>query len=126
MREKRKFTRITLNVPTMLSFLQVESYHIGFISNISMGGCYFPTSEIIPVGAECLITITVGEGIETEDISIPGEIVRCDGKGIGIRFSYTLDSLGQQLRKIINRSSPDKLNTSLCGKSDSRSIISTQ
>lgn len=125
-REKRKFTRITLNVPTMLSFLQVESYHIGFISNISMGGCYFPTSQIMPVGAECLITITVGEGIETEDISIPGKIARCDGKGIGIMFSYTLENQSQQLQKIINRSSPDNLNKSPCGKSDSSSTILAQ
>lgn len=80
----------------------------------------------MPVGAECLINITVGEGIETEDICIPGEIVRCDGKGIGIRFTYTLDSLGQQLRKIISRSSPDKLNKSLCGEFESSSTNSTQ
>jgi len=100
-REKRQFTRITLNVPTILSMFQGEAYHTGSIANISMGGCFFPVGEALPIGEECQITITVGEGIETEKISLPGQIVRSDSSGVGIKFTYNSAHHRQQLEKVI-------------------------
>ena len=76
MREKRQFTRITLNVPTILSLYQIQAYHTGSIANISKGGCFFSVGETLPVGEECQVTITVGEGLETEEITLLGQIVR--------------------------------------------------
>lgn len=100
-REKRRFTRITLNVPTTLSLYQVEAYHSGAIANISMGGCYFPFAEELPIGDQCNVTITVGEGLETEQLSIPGQIVRSDSKGVGIKFTDSSEDYRQQLEKLI-------------------------
>jgi hypothetical protein len=102
-REKRRFTRITLNVPTTLSLYQVEAYHSGAIANISQGGCYFPFGEELPVGDQCNVTITVGEGLEIEKITIPGQIVRSDDKGVGIKFSDSSEDCRRQLEKIIAR-----------------------
>ena len=102
-KEKRRFTRITLNVPTTLSLYQVEAYHAGAIANISLGGCYFPFGEELPVGHRCSLTITVGEGLETEKITIPGQIVRSDAKGVGIKFSDSSEDCRRQLEKIIAR-----------------------
>jgi Tfp pilus assembly protein PilZ len=102
-REKRRFTRITLNVPTTLSLYQVEAYHSGAIANISMGGCYFPFAEELPIGDQCNVTITLGEGLETEKISIPGQIVRSDTKGVGIKFTDASEDCRLQLEKIIAR-----------------------
>ena len=100
-KEKRQFTRISLNIPTVLSMYQVEGYHTGSIANISMGGCYFPVGEPLPEGEKCQVAITVGEGIETEKISLPGEIVRSDATGVGIRFADTSGHQKRQLEKII-------------------------
>ncbi|MFW2365235.1 MAG: PilZ domain-containing protein [Desulforhopalus sp.] len=100
-REKRRFTRITLNVPATLSLYQVEAYHSGAIANICMGGCYFPFGEELPVGDQCNVTITVGEGLETEQITIAGQIVRSDSKGVGIKFTESSEDSRQQLEKII-------------------------
>lgn len=100
-REKRGFTRITLNVPATLSLYQVEAYHSGAIANISMGGCYFPFAEELPVGDRCNVTITVGEGLKIEKITIPGQIVRSDAKGVGIKFSDSSEDCRHQLEKII-------------------------
>ena len=102
-KDKRQFTRITLNVPTTLSLYQVEAYHTGTIANISMGGCFFPFREEVPVGESCLVTITVGEGLEIEKLTIPGQIVRRDSNGIGIRFTNRSKENQCQLKKIISR-----------------------
>lgn len=102
-RERRRFTRITLNIPTKLSIYQVEAYHSGAIANISMGGCYFPFGEELPIGGQCSVTITVGEGLETEQITIPGQIVRSDSKGVGIKFTDSSEDCRKQLEKIITQ-----------------------
>jgi hypothetical protein len=100
-REKRRFTRITLDVPTILSLYQIQAYHTGTIANISMGGCFFSVGEKLPVGEECQVTITVGEGLETEKITLPGQILRSDSKGVGIRFTDNSGHYHQQLETII-------------------------
>lgn len=101
MRERRQFTRITLNIPTILSLYQVEAYHTGTIANISMGGCFFPVGEELPMGEECQVDITVGEGLETEKICIAGQIVRSDTAGVGIKFTDISSENRQQLERII-------------------------
>lgn len=100
-REKRRFTRITLNVPTTLSLYQIESYHTGKIANICMGGCYFQFREELPVGDSCEVTLTVGEGVETVKITIPGKIVRSDSRGVGIKFTDISSDSRENLQKII-------------------------
>ena len=102
-KEKRQFTRITLNIQTALSLYQIDTYHTGAIANISMGGCYFPIGEKLPVDEECHLTITVGKGLETEIITLSGQIVRSDAAGAGIRFTDSSPHQLQQLEKIIAR-----------------------
>lgn len=103
LREKRKYTRITVNIPTTLTILQLEAYHSGFLLNISMGGCLLSTSEKMPVGAECQLAITIGEGLEAEIITLPGRIVRSDGEDLGIEFIGIDNGLRQQLQRLIRR-----------------------
>jgi hypothetical protein len=102
-REKRQYTRITLNVPTILSLFQIQAYHTGSIANISIGGCFFQVGEKLPVGEECQITIIVGEGLETEKITLSGQIVRSNSTGVGIKFTNNSVHNHQQLEKIITK-----------------------
>lgn len=99
--ERRQFTRITLNIPTILSLYQVEAYHTGTIANISMDGCFFPVDDKLPLGEECQVDIIVGEGLETEKVCIAGQIVRSDTAGVGIKFIDISTENRQQLEKII-------------------------
>jgi hypothetical protein len=101
-REKRQFTRITLNVPTILSLYQIQAYHTGSIANISMSGCFFSVGETLPVGEECQVSITVGEGLETEKTTLSGRIVRSNSAGVGIRFADN-SVHRHQLKKIITK-----------------------
>ncbi len=100
--EKRLFTRITLNVPSILSLYQVHAFHTGSLANISLGGCFFSLGEKLPLGENCQVTITIGEGIETEQISLSGQIVRSDAAGGGIKFAEN-GLHRRQLKKIIAR-----------------------
>ena len=102
-RDKRSFTRITLNIPASLSLYQMETCHTGAIANISLSGCYFPFDGELPLGEECELTITVGKGLETEKISVSGIIVRTDSEGAGISFADNTPESRLQLETIISR-----------------------
>jgi len=101
-REKRSFTRITIDIPGNISLYQLETYHTGPITNISLSGCFFPFQENLPLGEPCDIAITVGEGLETKEISLTGIIVRSDSQGTGIRFTDDSPACRRQLENIIS------------------------
>ncbi len=100
-KEKRKFTRITLSAPTTLSLHQIQAYHTGAIANISMSGCFFPFGEVLPQGEKCEVSITVGEAMEAEKVTMTGLVVRSDPTGVGIRFTNISSDNRHQLEKII-------------------------
>lgn len=102
-RDKRTFTRITLNIPGSISLYQMESYHSGSISNISLSGCFFPSDSDLPIGERCDVTITTGEGLETEKVTVSGMIVRNDSEGAGISFTDNSPECRGHLEKIISR-----------------------
>lgn len=88
--ERRQFARITVNIPALLSFYQLEACHCGIVADISEKGCFFPFDDDVPVGTKCQVTITVGAGLECEQLSISGEVVRCAVEGLGISFTEDL------------------------------------
>lgn len=99
--DRRKYTRITVNIPAALSLLQVDAYHSGSIANLSMGGCFFPAEKPLPLGAECNISITVGEGLKTEIFELKGVVIRSDEVGVGIKFiDKTVEQMSIIMRKI--------------------------
>jgi hypothetical protein len=100
-REKRSFTRITLDIPASLSLYQMETYHIRAITNISLGGCFFPFEDELPLKEPCYVTITVGEGLKTEKVTVAGMIARSDSQGVGINFTDKSLECKVQLVKII-------------------------
>ena len=71
------------------------------IANISLSGCFFPFVGELPVGELCDLTITVGEGLETEEVTLASRIVRCDANGAGFHFAEYSPEVRRQLEKII-------------------------
>ncbi len=82
---------------------QVEGYHTGSISNISLSGCFFPSTADLPVGERCIVTITTGEGMESEQVTISGVIVRNNSEGAGISFTDDPSECRCHLEKIISQ-----------------------
>jgi hypothetical protein len=99
--DRRKYTRITVDIPAALSMIQVDAFHSGAIANLSMGGCFFPAENQLPLGAECNVSITVGEGILTESFDLKGLVVRSDQMGVGIKFiDKPVEQMSIIMRKI--------------------------
>ena len=65
-------------------FLTHQKLHEGVIRNISKGGTYIETEDFFFSGQE----ITVAGPFEEDgsDVKQKGEVVRCDGRGIGVKF----------------------------------------
>jgi len=100
-RERRSFTRITIDIPGSISLYQLEAYRTGPIKDISLSGCFFPLEGNLPLGEPCDITITVGEGLESKEIALTGIIVRSDSQGTGIRFTDDNAACRRKLENII-------------------------
>jgi len=107
-REKRDFTRITIDMPGSISLYQLQAYHSGPISDISPSGCFFPLEGNLPQGEPCNITITVGEGLESEEIVLAGIITRSDSRGTGIRFTDDSPTCRSKLKRIIFQDQAEK------------------
>lgn len=102
-RERRAFARVRLDVPASLFLYQVDVYHTGAIVDLSMGGCFFPIKNELPLGEMCHIKLTTGEGLETESIELTGVIARKDPQGIGIQFTDISPACLANLEQIICR-----------------------
>jgi len=85
----------------------MEAYHNGLIANISLSGCFFPSETDLPVGEQCDVTITTGEGLEVEEVTINGTIVRNSLEGVGINFTDTSPENKLHLEKIISQNSAE-------------------
>ena len=102
-REKRSFTRIVLDIPADLSLYHLEFCHKGVIADISLSGCFFPFLGQLPVGEPCDLTISVGDGLETEHVVLSGTVVRSDAAGAGIEFNAYSPAVRLQLESIVSR-----------------------
>lgn len=100
MLNRRKYTRITVDIPAALSLLQIDTYHTGSIKNLSSGGCFFHEIDTIPLGAECNIEITVGEGAETEQFTLKGSVVRSDNLGTAVKFVNSTELISLMMKRV--------------------------
>ena len=84
--EERKECRLYGRTPCYeeTHFLTRKRLHEGVIKNISKGGTYIETDDFFFAGQE----ITVAGPFEDDgkEVKQKGDIVRYDGRGIGVRF----------------------------------------
>ena len=102
-KERRAFARIKLDLPASMSLYQMDVYHTGSIVDLSMGGCFIPIDEDLPINEECHISLTAGEGLEAETIDLVGNIVRCTPQGVGIQFRDKSPAADAILQKILDQ-----------------------
>jgi len=104
--EKRKFSRITLNMPGKLSIGE-DIYSFPTINNLSVGGCSLDIVEVIVApGTECSLWLPLDSTNPGLGIDVMGVVLRCSGGNLGIRFdSITPESLFH-LHNLIRYNSP--------------------
>lgn len=104
--EKRKFSRIALNIPATLTI--GETIHsLQSINNLSVGGCSLDMALNVSPGTACRLWIPLDSTNPGLGIDVKGEILRCTGETMGIRFdSITPESLFH-LHNLIRYNAPD-------------------
>jgi hypothetical protein len=82
-RESRRFRRIRCSEET--HFVTRQRLHEGVIKNFSRGGTYIEVEGSFFAGQE--ITVAGPFNAGWRECKQKGAIVRCDGRGIGVKFS---------------------------------------
>lgn len=101
--DRRSSIRVQLKLSTSLMLIKVDAYYSGTIANLSLGGCYFPVDEDLPLGEKCQIDIALGEGLDIDTISMTGQVARIDSQGAGIEFVDNPTEVTETLKHILQR-----------------------
>jgi len=104
--EKRRFTRVQFN---MAADLTVNSKVISFsnVENLSVGGCLLVTSVRLEVGATCRFWLPLEQANPELGVEVFGEIARCDGESVSVRFTKITPESLFHLQNIIRFNAPD-------------------
>ena len=69
--------------------LHSNAYHYPLeaeLINISIGGAYLKTEDLIPLGYDCQVDVILSGTCSKLTISIEGTVARRDKEGLGIKF----------------------------------------
>jgi hypothetical protein len=102
-KEKRRDCRVFFDMPAELR-VDDDSYPVGQIANLSLGGCLLSIKDDLPLGAECrLIIDNAPQGLKIE---IDGIVIRNDAETIGVQFTQIEPDNLAHLRNIIKYTLP--------------------
>ena len=91
--EKRRFTRIGFKMSGELTVAD-QVFRVDQISNLSVGGCSLGLGVVFDAGTACRFWVPLDPAHSELGVDVQGEIVRCDGQYVSIRFtSIDPDSL---------------------------------
>jgi hypothetical protein len=104
--EKRRFTRVRFN---MAAELTVNNNVISFssVENLSVGGCLLVTTVRLEVGANCLFWLPLEHENPDLGVEVFGEIARCNGESVSVRFTKITPESLFLLHNIIRFNAPD-------------------
>lgn len=108
--EKRRFTRIGFNMAAELT-VDEQIHTFSHVGNLSVGGCLFETPETMTVGAPCRFWLPLEPADPELGVEVFGEITRCDGETVSVRFTRIDPQSLFHLQNIIryNASDPDQV-----------------
>jgi hypothetical protein len=93
----------------MAADLTVNSNVISFsnIENLSVGGCLLVTSVRLEVGTTCRFWLPLEQANPDLGVEVYGEIARCDGESVSVRFTKITPESLFHLQNIIRFNAPD-------------------
>jgi len=104
--EKRRFTRIGFNMAAELT-VDDQAYLFPQVGNLSVGGCLLETPERWAVGASCRFWLPLEPTDPALGVEVFGEIARCDGETVSVRFTRIDPQSLFHLQNIIRYNAPD-------------------
>ena len=108
--EKRRFSRICLKMTADLT-VNEQRYSFPRVANISIGGCRLESGAIFDQGAACRFWLPLEPTEPNLGVEVFGEIVRCDGETVSVRFTRIDPNSLFMLQNILryNASDPEKI-----------------
>jgi hypothetical protein len=101
MAERRRYARVALNIPTVVT-LEDGDQVSGILQNLSLGGLYLEVDWRLPVGAHCEVEICLCDEGDPLNIWIEGRVTRATDRGAAIVatavFQDSLDNLRELLQ----------------------------
>jgi len=85
--ESRRYERKPCSLPTR--YKSNEAIHHGLVENISRGGIFVKTEDPANVGQKLVFEILLEK--KGKILKVAGQVVRCDGKGLGVEFASNDD-----------------------------------
>ncbi|MCL2459584.1 MAG: PilZ domain-containing protein [Desulfobulbus sp.] len=104
--EQRRFSRIGFNMATELTVDGIV-YPFSQVENLGVGGCSFKTTIEFRVGAACRFWLPLKATTPEQGVEVFGEIVRCSGQAIGVRFTKITPENLFHLQNLIRFNAPD-------------------
>ncbi|MFQ5509853.1 MAG: PilZ domain-containing protein [Leptospirillia bacterium] len=97
-RERRIDVRVAVRVSIFpLSTHCREIY--GWVQNLSQGGMYVKTAELLPSETECRFRLTFNDGTGTREVYVAGWTVYSATDGMGIQF----DLMPEDAREVLEQ-----------------------
>ncbi len=117
-KNRRKYRRVEASI--RVAFRTKEELAVEYTKNISKGGIFLKTDQLVDPNAEIDLTISFPEG--SGEYKIKGQVTRLmsvsrlseEGEndqlfGVGIRFLNPADDLLRAVEQVINKADPDSL-----------------
>ena len=113
--EKRRFSRIDINRPVTIRFIDGSISKSSTFEDLSVGGCLVTSDRIPKTGTECHITISFDEQAKGRCIDIEGIVTRCERELVAIRFTTIAPESLFHLKNLIrfNTSDPERIDTEI-------------
>ncbi len=103
--ERRQHFRVAFKVEAELA-IQGSSYRAEEINNLSLGGCLLPIVEELAPGTACRVMIKMGGPSSELTISLNGEVLRSDEKGVAVKFTNMDPDCLLHLQNIVRHNAP--------------------
>jgi len=104
--EKRRFSRIAFDMAAELTVDDIV-HPFSQIENLGVGGCSFKTTIEFQVGAACRFWLPLKAVMPELGVEVFGEVVRCNGQGVGVRFTKITPENLFHLQNLIRFNAPD-------------------
>ncbi len=104
---KRRFSRISLEMPARVIVDGGASFEVEELVNLSIGGCLILNELDFVDGSGCKVTIPLSEGDEALKIEVIGEVVRREKEFIAVKFTKISPESLFHLQNLIRYNAPD-------------------
>ena len=71
--------------------------------NISLNGLFIPSGYPIPVGRVAMVTLTLPSASTSSTVTVDGEVVRSDERGLALQFKSLSHDTFSALRTVLDR-----------------------